>query len=324
MSHPVDDEFLKGSFGPIESVEIAICTWNRHKLLQQTIQSIKQIQCPQGIKLSLLVVDNASTDDTPNVIRSFVESDFAKVHPVRSLHESRQGHTFSRNKAIEASNADLIVWTDDDVLLPSTWIQSYVDSADERPNEVFWGGKIEPEFFGGTPKWIDACWEMLQGCFAARDLGDKPVSFQPDRLPYGANFAVRGNVQRSFPFSTELGRRGEAVLGEDELEMMRRLLQHGAQGSWVPGIPVKHLIPKDRTSPEYVRGYFVGQGWALASKGKPWHTDAAALRRESKSEHRSFQLKRFFAKPEVWVSHLIRGALAQGQADYLEQIQQET
>ncbi|MEL7499817.1 MAG: glycosyltransferase [Planctomycetota bacterium] len=300
----------------IQSVDVAICTWNRESLLQQTLQSVAMLSVPNDVSLTVLLVDNGSTDRTPEVIQEFVDSDVG--FRVVALKESRQGHTFSRNCGVAASLADLILWTDDDVLLPSDWIEAYVAAAEAQPNVDFWGGQIEPEFVGGKPNWIDATWDIVQGCFAARDLGPESIELTEDRLPYGANFAVRGAVQRENLFSTELGRRGDLVLGEDEIDFMKRLIAAGHRGRWVPSSPVKHLIPTKRATVDYVHDYFVGQGCILAARGEAWHENVDQLRQESKRERWQFQMKRYFSSPQTWVSHLVRSALARGQADFLQ------
>ena len=74
-----------------------------------------------------------------------------------------------------------------------------------------------------------------------------------------------------------MGRRESEVLREYELDLFRRLLKQGHRGQWVPGNSLRHYIPKERSSEEYVYAYFVGQGRALVAKGQPWHDDAEEL-----------------------------------------------
>jgi len=305
----------------IQKVDIAICTWNRDALLAQTLDSLLRLSLPETVSVTVLVVDNNSTDHTQSVIKSFIST--ASNHfpsdsfSVVALAETQQGHTFSRNKAIDSATGDLIVWTDDDVILPGNWIETYVEAANQAPDLSFWGSVIEPKFADGRPKWIEENWANIKGCFAHRDLGEQPIPFTQNRLPYGANFAVRNSVQKEFRFATELGRRGDKVLGEDELELFRRLLAAGHKGGWIPGAVVEHIIPPDRASEKYVYDYFVGQGRALVAKGEPWHTDVAKFRSESRSEYAKYKLKRAFADSKTWVSHLLRSALAQGQFEAL-------
>lgn len=297
----------------IQSVDIASCTWNRASLLSRTLDSLTRLTVPDGVKLSVIVVNNNSNDDTDEVLESFAQTPFAAKHRVLRILESQQGHTFARNRAIEESTGDLILWTDDDVLVSEDWLAKYVAAAELQTEVDFWGSRIVPRFEAGKPKWIEENWSKLSGCFAARDLGEKSIEFTTDRLPYGANFAVRGEVQRANKFDAKLGRQGGEVLGEDELDLMRRLIQAGHHGRWLPDAPVDHLIPAERTSTQYVYDYFVGQGKKLSLRGEPWHDDTDRMRIEARSEYRRFWVKRFFVDSDQWCSHLVRSALAFGQ-----------
>ena len=234
----------------IKTVDIAICSWNRAGLLRRTLESVSNLRVASDIKLSVVIVDNCSTDETQSVIDAFANSNFGKAHLVISAIENQQGHAFARNRAIQSCQGDLVVWTDDDVLVHPGWIEKYVEAARQQTTVSFWGARIEPTFLKSKPKWIDDNWDALSGCFAARDLGSESVELSTNRLPYGANFAVRGEVQRANLFDTELGRRADAVLGEDELDLMRRLLAAGHRGQWVAAAVVEHLIPQERANDE--------------------------------------------------------------------------
>lgn len=290
-------------------IEIAICTWNRAPLLKQTLKRIASASIPEEDTLQVIVINNNSTDNTAQVANSF-----AGRLPIKVINEPKQGHCFSRNCAIKHARGDLLLWTDDDVVIDEKWIVAYAEAARANQDESFWGGPIVPVFEAGKPKWIAENWDKLSGCFAARDLGDQPISFDHETLPYGANFAIRTDVQKQFPFAEDLGRKKNSVLGEDELQMLRRVLDSGKKGAWVPAAKLDHIIDRPRTTPGYIQRYFVGQGRAIARRGQQWHNDVAALRREARHEHRMYRAKRMFAKSDVWVSHLLRGALAQGQA----------
>lgn len=314
------NEVSASSFAPVEKVDVAICTWNRASLLQKTLGSIRRLIVPYQVKLRVIVVDNASTDETPKVLQAFAaDEEFTKRHSVSLLEETRQGHTHARNRAVEDLDSDLLIWTDDDVLVDAFWLQRYVEFANSNQSCAFFGGKIEPDFEESPEPWITENWEKLKGCFATRDLGEAPVSFAIDRLPYGANFAIRSAVQASFPFDVALGRRGQQVHGEDELEMMRRVLAAGYKGSWVPGASVKHFIDRTRMTEVYVRDYFVGQGRALVAKGEAWSDNASKLKWRSLLKFMAYRFKRQFASSEEWVSLMLESSLAAGQSMELDQ-----
>ena len=305
--------------GGITKVDIAICTWNRQALLARTFRSLGNLEIPSQVQLSFLIVDNNSTDQTPQVIEEFRSSKLGRQHNVVALHESRQGHTFSRNRAVASAAGELMIWTDDDVNVPTDWVAKYVQAANASPEYMFWGGAIKPKFLDDTPAWIAENWEILKGCFAFRDLGDECIELTASRLPYGANFAIRTKVQKQFSFDCDLGRRGDVVLGEDELDLMRRLIGEGHRGAWVPDAGVEHLIPQERATEKYVFDNFVGHGRTLVAKGQPWHENAKRMKREFTLEHLKYKAKRRISASPVWVGHMVRSALAKGQFEAMNQ-----
>ena len=308
-------------------VDVAICTWNRSALLQQTLESISKLEIADDVELRLIVVNNNSTDATADVLERFGQSQFAQRHKFVSLVEADQGHTFSRNCAVcflreelkengtEPGENDLVVWTDDDVIVAPDWITKYVAAAKENSGFDFFGSVIEPKFAIKPPSWIEENWDTVKGCFAHRDLGIEPIEFTKTRLPYGANFAIRTRVQKAFEFDVLLGRRGESVMGEDELDLMRRMLDGGHAGVWVPGAVVEHVIPADRMGETYVYDYFVGQGAAVLAKGESQFANLKEMQREAKRQYWLYKLKRPFVASPNWMAHMVRSALAKGQAD---------
>ena len=311
----INDGLPQPPFKQTETVDLVVCSWNRAALLKKTLESVARLIVPFQVQLRVILVDNGSTDDTPAVMQDFASNEkFTKRHSVLLLDESQQGHTHARNRAVEHLDSDLLLWTDDDVLLDAFLVQRYVEFADANPKLAFFGGKIEPDFEVTPEPWITENWNALKGCFAARDLGDEPVAFSKERLPYGANFAIRTDVQKCFPFDVELGRRGQQVHGEDELEMMRRVIDAGFEGSWVPDATVKHFIDKTRMTELYVRDYFIGQGRALVAKGEAWTDSERSLKWRSLRKFMAYRFKRHFASSEQWVSLMLESSLAAGQA----------
>ena len=295
------------------NVEIAICSFNRARLLHRTLLRISEINSSVRNSVRLIVVNNNSTDETDQVI-----SEFAAKLNILALQEKQQGQVFARNCAIRAAEGDLLIWTDDDVIVGDDWLIEYVSAATGQPGYSFWGGPIRPMFESPEPAWITDNWEKLSGCFAERKLGKESFDLTADRLPYGANFAIRTPVQKKHLFAENLGRTNASVMGEDETSLMRRLLKIGLKGSWLPNCVVDHMIDSSRMTTEFIGNYFRGQGRALVLKGQHWTNDASQLKKEMKHELACYAAKRYFAKSEVWLSHLLRGSLAQGQFEALE------
>jgi glycosyltransferase involved in cell wall biosynthesis len=52
-------------------VSVAICTWNRCDLLEQTLKQMTKLRVPPDVQWELLIVNNNCTDRTDAVIRAF-------------------------------------------------------------------------------------------------------------------------------------------------------------------------------------------------------------------------------------------------------------
>ena len=94
---------------------------------------------PVGVKWELLVVNNRCTDDTDSVIARH-----QMRLPLRRLFEPEPGLSNARNCAVAAAQGDLMLWTDDDVLIDRDWLEAYVAAASKWPDAGYFGGRIEP------------------------------------------------------------------------------------------------------------------------------------------------------------------------------------
>jgi glucosyl-dolichyl phosphate glucuronosyltransferase len=241
-------------------VTVAICTWNRANLLDAALTSIAKATIPAGVTWDVIVANNNSTDHTEDVLDKHV----GRI-PLTRLFISQQGKSYALNKVVELLAGDLVLWTDDDVLVAEDWIASYVDAAYRWSEAVFFGGHIIPRFLGEEPKWLRPAWQSISGVYSARELGDEPFVFDRKRLPFGANMAARVGLQKRYSFDPELGRRGELLLAGEETALMHRWLSDGHVGMWVPQSRVEHMITPDRLEPDHIRRFFFG----LAESKRP-------------------------------------------------------
>jgi len=234
---------------------IAICTWNRSDLLDKTLIQMRELEIPAGTQWEIVVVNNRCTDNTDDVLARH-----AAALPLRRIFEDKQGQSHARNAAAQAARGDLVVWTDDDVLVDRHWLAEMLVAARARPECSFFGGPIEPWFEHDPPQWLLDAWPSINGAFAFRDLGNEPFEFDLKRLPYGANYAVQTSVQREFPYNPKLGRVATGEVRGEETDVLHKLIAAGHRGWWVPTSKVKHFIPAERLTLDYIRRFFHGIG----------------------------------------------------------------
>ncbi len=236
-------------------VTVAVCTWNRSALLDRTLARLHDLVAPPGAEWELLVVNNNCTDDTDAVIARH-----ADALPLRRLLEPKQGHSNARNCAVEHARGDLLVWTDDDVLVEPDWLAEYVKAAAAFPEAGFFGGTVDPWFEADPPAWVVRHLDRLEGPFALRRLGPDVRPLAPGEQVFGANMAFRTDLLRAVRFDPKLGRTGAAMISGDDTAVVARLRERGQYGVWVGAARVCHFIPVERTTAGYVWKFFHGLG----------------------------------------------------------------
>jgi len=236
-------------------VTVAICTWNRVSLLERTLERLLELKIPADVRWQLWVVDNNSTDATPDLLRS-VQHKF----PLRILHEPQAGLSFARNRVLREVTADLLAWTDDDVLVDTGWLTALVNASREFPNGSVFGGPIEPWFLEPpAPELIEAFPSLAVGyCGLPDEIPAGPVGAE---IPvWGANMAFRRAAIDGLLFNTHLGPSPTFVAGGDEVDFMRQVRQRGGAVVWCPGMRIKHCVPPERATLPYLEKYTRAKG----------------------------------------------------------------
>ncbi len=238
---------------------IAICTYNRAHLLEQTLSALDRVRHPQGVEVEVVLVDNGSTDATSTV---------AKAAPpalrLRLCHESQVGLSNARNRAMDEATGDYICWTDDDVLVSADWLEAYAEAMQAHPTADVFGGPVEPWFPEPPPEWLQRGIDHVGAAYAIVNHGPEPVPLTHGRTPFGANMAFRTTAQRAHRYDPTLGRTPASMLSGEETAVVRAMLAEGRSGRWVPRAAVRHYIPPERQSREYLRRYYEAHGELVA------------------------------------------------------------
>ena len=241
------------------TVTVAICTWNRASLLRTTLGRLAEVRVPNDVEWEVLVVNNNSTDETDAVIE-----EHAPRLPIRRVFEAAPGHSNARNRAVVEARGDLIIWTDDDVLVDAGWISAYVSAYRENPATAFFAGPVRPWFEVEPPRWMRRHLTALSGVLVSVDHGPHVRPLQAGEAVFGANMAVRTSIARAFPFSPEFGRVKDVLTGGDDTDFLGRVLQAGHQGLWIPDAKVDHFVPQSRLTASYVNRWFRDAGRIVA------------------------------------------------------------
>lgn len=236
------------SVDPIATV--IICTRDRSASLARTLGSLVDAARRVDQAWELVVVDNGSSDDTAEVIRGFSDR-----LPVRYVHQPIAGLSNARNAGVAASTGRYVVWTDDDVLVDEGWLAAYFAAFAERPGDAVFGGRTEPVLEEPHQPWFKANAHRLGSLLAVRDEPSwREVTVS--QVPYGLNYAIRGEEQRRHFYDPELGVAPGRRRGGEEVAVIRAILAEGGRGSWVWDATVYHLIPAARQTEDYIIQFY--------------------------------------------------------------------
>ena len=258
---------------PVLDVTIAVCTRDRSTQLERLLESFCSLEVPPATSWEVLIVDNGSTDDTAQLLERYAER-----LPIRCIREPRQGLSNARNRAFTTAEAELILCTDDDCVVPTDWLVNFLTAASRYQLADLFAGEVEPHFDGADETWGATARREAPSAFARFKFGlqDTRIDWQSSLrlIPYGANYAVRTKAAGKFSFDHVVGRGSHEtlLLGGEETRYFLRMLKAGHVGWLVAGTPVTHWISSDKATLQYVARYYYGVGlqWGQLPRAPAW------------------------------------------------------
>lgn len=174
-------------------VSVIICTSSRAQDLAKTLRAINQVDIPEELPCELVIVDNASTDNTAQI----AQSGLVTRMPVRCFYEPKRGKGNAYNAALAAAQGEVLLFTDDDVRPPANWIREMSAPILTGKADALAGGvAIAPHL---QRPWLRS---LHREWLASTEYIDRDA---PQAM-VGANMAFSKSVLAKVPgFDTELG-----------------------------------------------------------------------------------------------------------------------
>ena len=233
-------------------VTVVVCTRNRAALVDRCLATLESVD---GIdSAEVLVVDNGSTDDTPDIVGSWR----TRLPVLRSVEAPVTGLSRARNVALREARGHVVAFLDDDVLVDRGWLTALRSAYAGDPSVAGIAGRIELTWPGGRPPWLP---ESREVWFAALDLGGVARRLGAGERPVGANMSVVRQVALDVGgFDPALGYSGRGLLGNEELDFFDRITASGGVLAYAPGASVMHVVEGDRVSRRYLVRRVYSQG----------------------------------------------------------------
>jgi glycosyltransferase involved in cell wall biosynthesis len=185
-------------------VSIVLCSHNRAEHLAKTLQALERVCSPEDVDAEIVLVDNASSDATPDVMRAYAHP----TMPVRVVRENKKGLSHARNRAVQEARGQVLLFTDDDVRFPEQWVERMSRPIlQDEADAVAGGVELAPS--------LKAAWMTPhhRGMLASTEQIDPE---EPSRF-VGANMAIGRHAFQIIPaFDPELGA-GQLGMGEETL-----------------------------------------------------------------------------------------------------------
>ena len=230
-------------------ISAIICTHNRASYLGGAIASLLGQTYPT---YEIIVVDNASTDDTQAVVDAFLPQ------PVTYLYESTLGLSTARNRGAAIARGSILAYLDDDAEASPHWLAALAEVFGQYPEAAIAGGHVSLIWPQGltAPRWLSPTLSESLGTY---DLGTAiRLITTPGQTPRGLNYAVKKSFLDTVGgFDPQLGRVGKNLLSNEELHLTQQALAAGLEVLYVPQAQVAHNVAPERLR----RSWFLRRSW---------------------------------------------------------------
>ena len=252
------------------AVSVIVATHNRASRLRETLEVLLAQKTPASLGWEILVVDNGSTDGTLEVFRTMAMRAPGRL---RYVSEPRLGKSRAVNAGIAVARGAVIALTDDDVSPADDWVATAATVLDRRGVDGA-GGRILPRWEAEPPSWLVGNRRLLD-YLAIMDF-DRPAMLPVPVGSYpqvwGANMVYRRTALQALGgFDTALGPVGGRRFCDEDVDIVRRMLQSGREMAYDPALTVFHRVPRARLRRAYFRRVMwdMGEGKALAAADPP-------------------------------------------------------
>jgi glycosyltransferase involved in cell wall biosynthesis len=273
-------------------VTIAICTHNGEGRLPETLRYVVAV-CSSDSKIDavgdgdcriaatglfpyeVLIIDNASTDQTCNVAKETLKDSSV---PFRIIHEPKLGLMHARHTAFREAKYSIISFIDDDNWIAPDWVNIAWEVMERNPTIGVCGSLNTAVCEGDPPVWFDEFKEH----YAIGHQGEPGDITESRGYVFGAGMTVRveawQKILRKGFTSFLVGRKGAELSAGEDSEMCFALRQDGWRIWYEPTLTLQHFIPANRLNWKYMRGLFKGFG------GQSLGNDIYDCVRESKTQ----------------------------------------
>lgn len=238
---------------------IVVCTHNGERRLAATLEHLAALQIPDSHGAELIVVNNASTDNTTAFVNDTWKR-LGKPFALKVLEERRAGKGYATETGYDAAQHSYIVTVDDDNWLHETYL---IHAAALFQMDAAIGilqGHSTGAFEAPPPEWV----ESLKRFFIIGGPLEQTGYFpENDFYVWGAGMVIRtGDWRhiRSLGFSALTSKLPGKAAGEDN-ELAIALLLLGRRIYYSGQLQYRHFMPQGRVTWQKLKQNFETFGY---------------------------------------------------------------
>lgn len=208
----------------------------------------------------IVIVDNASTDATSEVIEGFCGR-----LPVKLVRHGVPGKNGALIAGLSHVDGDTIILSDDDAIPEPDFISSWVEGVRAQPNAALFGGTVVPLFDAPVPEWLDTARDHFDALYAVRGPLDGAI---PAQQIFGPNMAVRRCVfDAGVTFDERIGPNAADKLYAmgSETDFSVRAERAGFKAWSLAAPTVRHIVRREQMTWAFFneRAFRLGRGIAV-------------------------------------------------------------
>jgi len=228
-------------------ISVLICTHNSSRRIEKTLSYLIKQKVRSAIPWEIVLVDNASTDGTGEIVNKFWDSEV----PLWIICEPRLGVAYARITGIRKCRFSYIAIVDDDNWVPENWVETAYDAMESHPEACAIGGPSEAVFETPAPEWFP----RYSRNYAVGEQYDKPGLISDEKLLWGAGLIIRKealDILAGIGFEpVHESRKGHALLSGEETEVLLLFKLMGFSSYYNPELKIQHYMPNHRLQWRY-------------------------------------------------------------------------
>jgi glycosyltransferase involved in cell wall biosynthesis len=235
-------------------VSIIICCFNSSNRLPDTISHLGRLLIPENTEIEIIIVDNASTDNTKIVAEEKLKMISKPGVSTKIIAEAKAGLSFARETGVNTARFEYVLFCDDDNWLDKDYIRHLIELFELDPLLAAVGGNNKPRFEVEPPNWF----KYFYHSFAVGHQSEKEYELlDGEKYIVGAGMAIRKSAYRKvinmgFEFYLK-DRTGTKLTGGGDVELSYLFRLAGFRIAATSKLELEHYIPANRLTESYLK-----------------------------------------------------------------------